>query len=158
MSTDGRLPVVGLLSDREASVILGLDYGGWAVAVSLRGYGASTLAKPLNSCSVADYVDDVRATDDMLGSDPVLIGHSLGGLVVQKYLDESGRAPAAVLFASYPPQRMRRAAIALRAVIRHPWLTIRANTVGTTADRTIEPQDPQTITRQVFRPAAPVRP
>jgi pimeloyl-ACP methyl ester carboxylesterase len=110
------------------------DKGFRAVAVSLRGHGASTLSKSLNSCSVADYVDDVRTTVDMLGSEPVLIGHSLGGLVVQKYLDENNRVPAAVLLASYPPQRIRRAAIALRAVIRHPWLTIRANTIGTTAD------------------------
>jgi pimeloyl-ACP methyl ester carboxylesterase len=110
------------------------DKGFRAVAVSLRGYGASTLSQPLNSCSVADYVDDVRTTVDMLGSEPVLIGHSLGGLVVQKYLDENSRTAAAVLLASYPLQRMRRAAIALRTAIRHPWLTVRANTVGTTAD------------------------
>jgi pimeloyl-ACP methyl ester carboxylesterase len=109
------------------------DKGFRAVAVSLRGYGASTLSHPLNSCSVADYVDDVRSAVDMLGSEPVLIGHSLGGLVVQKHL-ENRRAPAAVLLASDPPQRVRRAAAALRAVRRHPWLTIRANTVGTTAD------------------------
>jgi alpha-beta hydrolase superfamily lysophospholipase len=80
-----------------------------------------------------------RTTVDMLGSEPVLIGHSLGGLVVQKYL-ESRRAPAAVMLASYPPQRMRRMAVALRVVRRHPWLTIRANTVGTTADLTNTPR------------------
>jgi pimeloyl-ACP methyl ester carboxylesterase len=81
------------------------DKGFRAVAGSLRGYGASTLAQPLNSCSVADYVDDVRATVELLGCEPVLIGHSLGGIVVQKYL-ESLRTRAAVLMASHPPQRM----------------------------------------------------
>jgi pimeloyl-ACP methyl ester carboxylesterase len=109
------------------------DKGFRAVAVSLRGYGASTLSQRLNSVSVADYLDDVRSTVDMLGAEPVLIGHSLGGLLVQKYL-ENLRTPAAVLLASYPPQRMRRMAAALRVVRSHPWLTIRANMVGTTAD------------------------
>jgi pimeloyl-ACP methyl ester carboxylesterase len=109
------------------------DKGFRAVAVSLRGYGASTLSQRLNSVSVADYVDDIRRTVDMLGYEPVLIGHSLGGLLVQKHL-ESRRAPTAVLLASYPPQRRLRMAIAFRAVRSHPWLSIRANVVGTTAD------------------------
>jgi pimeloyl-ACP methyl ester carboxylesterase len=109
------------------------DKGFRAVAVSLRGYGASTLSQPRNSVSVADYVDDVRSAVGMLGCEPVLIGHSLGGLVVQKYL-ENRRAAAAVLMASHPPQRMLRMAIAWRVTVSHPWLTIRVNTVGGTAD------------------------
>jgi pimeloyl-ACP methyl ester carboxylesterase len=104
-----------------------------AAAVSLRGYGASTLSQRLNSVSIVDYLDDLRSVVGMLDAEPVLVGHSLGGLLVQKYL-ESHRAPAAVLLASYPPQRMLRMAIAFRAVRMHPWLTIRANLVGTTAD------------------------
>jgi pimeloyl-ACP methyl ester carboxylesterase len=74
-----------------------------AVAVSLRGHGASTLSQRLNSCSVADYVDDVRATVDLLGAETVLIGHSMGCLGVQKYL-EKYHAPAAVLLAPSTPQ------------------------------------------------------
>jgi pimeloyl-ACP methyl ester carboxylesterase len=58
------------------------DKGFRAVAVSLRSHGASAISKPLNSVTFADYVDDVHITVDMLGSEPVLIGHSLGGLVV----------------------------------------------------------------------------
>ena len=109
------------------------DKGFRAVAVSLRSHGASAISKPLNSVTFADYVDDVHTAVDMLGSEPVLIGHSLGGLVVQKYL-ENRRAPAAVLLASYAPQRMRRMAVALRASRSHPWRTVRTNTVGTLAD------------------------
>ena len=37
------------------------DRGYRAVALSLRGHGASTLSQPLKSCSIADYVDDVHA-------------------------------------------------------------------------------------------------
>ena len=83
------------------------DRGFRAVAVSLRGHGASTLSQPLKSCSVADYVDDVRATVDMLGAESVLIGHSMGCLVVRKYL-ENRPAPAAVLMAPSTPQGVRR--------------------------------------------------
>ena len=63
------------------------DKGYRAVALSLRGHGASSLSKPLKSCSIADYVDDVDAVVGELGSPPVLIGHSVGGFIVQKYLD-----------------------------------------------------------------------
>lgn len=107
------------------------DKGFRAVAVSLRGHGASTLSQPLNSCSVGDYVDDVRATVDMLGAGPVLIGHSMGCFVVQKYL-EKHHAPVAVLIASTTPQGVRR--ITLRMVRRHPWIVLRANTFGSSAD------------------------
>jgi pimeloyl-ACP methyl ester carboxylesterase len=79
------------------------DNGFRALAVSLRGHGGSTRSKPLGSCSISDYVDDTRSAADRLDSEPVLVGHSMGGFVVQKYL-ETYRAPATVLMASMPPQ------------------------------------------------------
>ena len=51
---------------------------------------------------------------------PVVIGHSMGGFVVQKYL-ESHDAPAAVLLASVPPSGI--AGFLLRRFKMHPWLT-----------------------------------
>src|SRR6185312_8522066 len=76
-----------------------LDYfaaeGYRAVAVSLRGHGTSPTTKPLQNVSIADYIDDVRSVADDLGGRPVLVGHSLGGYVVQRYL-EHRVAPAAV--------------------------------------------------------------
>ena len=107
------------------------DNGFRAVAVSLRGHGASTLYRPLNSVSIADYVDDVRTAVDMLGAEPVLIGHSMGCNVVQKYLEKQP-APAAVLMAPSTPRGIRR--ITLHMVRRHPRIVLRANTSGTTAD------------------------
>ena len=80
------------------------DKGYRAVALSLRGHGASSLSKPLKSCSIADYVDDVRAVVGKLGSPPVLIGHSVGGFIVQKYL-ESHDAPAGVLICFHTASR-----------------------------------------------------
>jgi pimeloyl-ACP methyl ester carboxylesterase len=60
------------------------DKGYRAVALSLRGHGASSLSKPLKSCSIADYVEDVHAVVGKLGSPPVLIGHSLRCRVPQR--------------------------------------------------------------------------
>ncbi|MUL85215.1 MULTISPECIES: alpha/beta hydrolase [unclassified Mycolicibacterium] len=107
------------------------DRGYRAVALSLRGHGASSLAKPLNSCSIADYVDDVHAVVGKLGVAPVLIGHSLGCWVVLNYLAMHG-APAGVLMAPGTPQGLRR--WAFRTVLRHPWLVLRTNTFGNPAD------------------------
>jgi pimeloyl-ACP methyl ester carboxylesterase len=75
------------------------DAGYRAVAMSLRGHGGSPTAKRFHACSMADYIDDVRVMADELGGHPVFIAHSLGGFVVQRYL-ENHDAPAAVLVAS----------------------------------------------------------
>jgi pimeloyl-ACP methyl ester carboxylesterase len=109
-----------------------LDYfanaGYRAVSMSLRGHGTSPTAKPLHKVSIADYLDDVRSVADDLGA-PVLIGHSLGGFVVQRYLEEHS-APAAVLVGSVPPQGVL--TLALRVWRRRPSMTMEAWT-----DRTL---------------------
>jgi alpha-beta hydrolase superfamily lysophospholipase len=48
---------------------------------------------------------------------PVLVGHSMGGMIVQKYLESNG-APAALLLASAPPQGVVGATA--RVAFRHP--------------------------------------
>lgn len=73
-----------------------------AHALSLRGHGNSDGHAALNGWGIEDYVDDVRRVADSLPQPPVLIGHSMGGYVVQKYL-ETDLAAAAVLVASVPP-------------------------------------------------------
>jgi pimeloyl-ACP methyl ester carboxylesterase len=106
------------------------DAGYRAVALSLRGHGGSPTAKPFHACSIADYVDDVHATADSLSSHPVLIAHSLGGFVVQRYL-ENHDAPAAALLASVPPQGVL--GLAMRIWSRHPWVSMRSLPVGNLA-------------------------
>jgi pimeloyl-ACP methyl ester carboxylesterase len=103
------------------------DRGFRAVAVSWRGHGESTLSKPLSRCSIADYLEDVCWAADKVDGQPVLIGHSTGGFLVQKYL-ENRNAPAGVLLASTPPQGILRAS--MRVWLRHPWVAVRANTFG----------------------------
>lgn len=72
-------------------------------AVSLRGHGSSAGREHIHWHSIADYVDDVAAILKWLGEPAVLVGHSMGGFVVQKAL-ERHPAPAAALICSVPPQ------------------------------------------------------
>ena len=66
---------------------------------------------------VHHYAQDVGETAARFVEPPVLVGHSLGGLIVQKYL-EHGPAQAAVLLAPLP-HRGTLPAIA-RLTFRHP--------------------------------------
>jgi pimeloyl-ACP methyl ester carboxylesterase len=99
------------------------DKGYRALAVSLRGHGKSPAPKPMQFCSIADFVDDVDSVAKSLPTRPVVVGHSMGGFVVQKYL-ESHDAPAAVLVASMPPSGASR--FLLRKMRQHPWLATRS--------------------------------
>jgi len=105
-----------------------LDYfaqhGFAAHAVSLRGHGNSEGRGHLRWTRIANYVEDVVTTVRQLSSPPVVIGHSMGGLVVQKYLEDS-LAPAAVLLASVPPAGIL--ASTLRIAKRHPAAFAKAN-------------------------------
>ncbi|WP_101949996.1 alpha/beta hydrolase [Mycobacterium sp. 3519A] len=96
-----------------------VDRGFRVLAPSLRGHGKSALGKPLRLCSIRDYVTDVAAVVETLPSPPILVGHSIGGFVVQKYL-ESHEAPAAVLMASTPPRGGQLGSL-FRSIRRHPW-------------------------------------
>ena len=73
-----------------------------AYALSLRGHGASAGRESLALASISDYVEDVAHAVRRFQTPPVLVGHSMGGLVVQRYLERHD-VPAAVLMASVPP-------------------------------------------------------
>ena len=94
------------------------DKGYRALAPSFRGHGGSSTDKPLRACSVADYVQDISVVADSLPAPPVVIGHSMGGLIVQKYL-EVHNSPAGVLMTSMPPQG--NLGSSLRWMRQHPW-------------------------------------
>ncbi|MEJ2747998.1 MAG: alpha/beta fold hydrolase, partial [Anaerolineae bacterium] len=100
------------------------DQGYAAYALSLRGHGGSPGPKRLSWVSTADYVEDVASAARQLAVSPVVIGHSMGGFVVQKYLQRYF-APAAVLLASAPPKPILRTTL---EVIRHaPLAFLRTN-------------------------------
>src|SRR5277367_2901877 len=69
-------------------------------AISLRGHGSSEGV--LSWSGLSDYVEDLASAMAPLPEPPVLIGHSLGGLVVQHALAHHP-CRAAVLLATMPP-------------------------------------------------------
>ncbi|MFY9326684.1 MAG: alpha/beta hydrolase [Georgfuchsia sp.] len=83
-----------------------------ALAVSLSGHGGSRGREHLDTLSIDDYVSDLCEVVDALPVAPALIGHSMGGFVVQKYLEQR-TAPAAVLMCSVPPQGLMSSAMEL---------------------------------------------
>lgn len=84
----------------------------WTETFTSSGYECITFDLPghitpgrvdgINKISLKDYVDALEEVVTKLDSPPIIIGHSMGGLIVQKYLE---RAPCkkAVLVASVPP-------------------------------------------------------
>jgi len=89
-------------------------------ALSLRGHGRSEGRKDIRWFSIYDYVDDVSQLVTSLSSPPVLIGHSMGGYITQKYL-ETHNVPAGVLLASIPVSGIFK--MTLRFMKRRPWST-----------------------------------
>ncbi len=99
-------------------------------AVSLRGHGGSDGRARIRWHSIADYVDDVAQTAEAIrletGQRPVIIGHSMGGFVAQKFLERHA-APGVALLASVPVrgfllpmlrQSERYPVMALRVILR----------------------------------------
>lgn len=93
-------------------------------ALSLRGHGDSEGPKRFRWIRISDYVADVAQVVGQLPEMPVMVGHSMGGLVVQKYLEEKA-APAAVLLASVPVKGVFRTTI--RIARRHFLAFLKAN-------------------------------
>lgn len=87
-------------------------------AISLPGHGRSSFNKKhINFYTFRDYVETLAEEVDAISPRPVVIGHSLGGAILQKYL-ERHRLPGAVLLAPLPSTGML--AMLLRFLRRHP--------------------------------------
>ena len=99
-------------------------HGYAAYAVNLRGHGNSEGGDKLRWTRIADFVDDVDTAVRELPHPPVVIGHSLGGFVVQKYLEDHDM-PGGVLLSSPPPSGMLRPA--LRMMRRRPLVFAKTN-------------------------------
>jgi len=73
-----------------------------AYALDLRGHSGSKPMPDISKISIQDYITDVRVVAEELGN-PVLVGHSMGGLLVQK-LAELRQSPAAILINPAAPR------------------------------------------------------
>ena len=92
-------------------------------AVSLRGHAGSEGHSKLRWSSVNDYVQDVASVVDSIGAPPILVGHSMGGAVVQKYLEKTD-CKGAVLLASVPPSGVIN--FILKLIRKHPLLYLKS--------------------------------
>lgn len=105
---------------------------GWtSYAVSLSGHGRSRQREHLDSYSIDNYVRDLDEVIAKLPAAPVLIGHSMGGLVVQKYLEQYN-VPATVLMSSVPPQGLMGSAYGL--MLKKPMLLSDLNRIMMSED------------------------
>ncbi|WP_310772042.1 alpha/beta hydrolase [Mycobacterium sp. Z3061] len=91
------------------------SHGYRVLAPSLRGHGASP--GTLRWARIRDYVADVASVAQSLPTPPVVIGHSMGGFVVQHYLTRH-TAAGAILLASIRPSGVLR--VTGRIARRHP--------------------------------------
>lgn len=123
---------------------------GWhCAAVSLRCHGGSGGQENLDSCSLADYVADVQEVARGFDRPPVLIGHSLGGMVAQRAACRM-RVAGLALLASVGPGGIGSAFTHMS--LRHPdllWQLGRLQTVGP------EGVDYEVIRRNLFSPDFP---
>jgi pimeloyl-ACP methyl ester carboxylesterase len=72
------------------------------VALDLRGHGARQ-GPGLRWTRLSAYVEDVRDAVAEFDPPPVLVAHSMGGGIVQRYLSSGGSAAGLVLLAPLPP-------------------------------------------------------
>lgn len=92
-------------------------------AISLRGHGGSDRGRGFNWTSLHDYVHDLRMALAAIVPAPVVVGHSMGGFVLQLLLAEQ-RVPGAVLLASIPVSGTARFLFSWLA--RHPLASLLA--------------------------------
>jgi pimeloyl-ACP methyl ester carboxylesterase len=100
-------------------------FAGWMGALAARGWGGISAARRgrlgvgperASGLTISDYVADTLKVIDALGEAPVVIGHSLGGLIAQK-IAELGKCRAAVLLAPAPAAMLTAQAVALPSLL-----------------------------------------
>jgi pimeloyl-ACP methyl ester carboxylesterase len=102
------------------------EQGYEAHAVSLRGHGGSPGHGPLDLAGLDDYVADTLLAATQLERPAVLVGHSMGAIVIQRAARRCG-ALGLVLMAPVPPQGLTGSVFALAA--RDPALFLALNTM-----------------------------
>ena len=85
-------------------------------ALSLRDHGKSDSGERFWRVRMTDYLSDIAQVADRMQTPPIIVGHSLGGLIVPMYLEDH-EAPAAVLMATAHKGTV---SSVLRVAQRHP--------------------------------------
>ena len=92
----------------------------------------------IKTTPLSAYVDAVGSAADRLAPPLILIGHSMGGFIIQKYL-ESAQAELAILLASTPPAGAR--GMVWRMATRRPVTFVRTMMIGTATDSPARTRD-----------------
>ncbi len=80
---------------------------GWEThAYSLPGHGRSPAQRAIKRCTLDYYLSFLKAKIDRMERPPVVIGHSMGGALIQWYLKYVADLPAAVLVAPWVSHSM----------------------------------------------------
>ncbi|HWZ18942.1 MAG TPA: alpha/beta fold hydrolase [Ktedonobacteraceae bacterium] len=95
------------------------EHGYRSHALDLRGHGKSEGADRLRWTGIRQYVSDVGQVVERCEESPILNGHSMGSLVVQKYLESDPKIPAAVLLALVHPGGVIRTTLSIAARASH---------------------------------------
>jgi len=80
------------------------------ITFSLPGHDKPGKVKGINKYRISDYTNALVQEVEKVEELPIIIGHSMGGLVVQKYLEKHD-CKKAVLMASVPPTGVLRTTI-----------------------------------------------
>jgi pimeloyl-ACP methyl ester carboxylesterase len=96
-------------------------------AISLRGHGNSDRVRGFNFCSFADYVQDVQTAIAALDRPPIVVGHSMGGYILQSVLMRQ-QLPGAVLLAAIPVSGPLR--FLSQWMLKHPLANLRGVITG----------------------------
>ncbi|MGB0682379.1 MAG: alpha/beta hydrolase [Magnetovibrionaceae bacterium] len=118
-------------------------------APSFRGHGKSSGIERLHEFGIDDYVEDALRVISALGDAPVLVGHSMGGYVVQKLLARID-VEAYCLMASVPPTGLMGPAITMAWF--QPWLLWR---IGEIQHQGVDIARPETFREALFREDIP---
>lgn len=82
-------------------------------AVSLSGHGNSCGRERLHTLTLSDYTADLNEAASTIERPVVVVGHSMGGAVVQNAIRTGARFAGAALMASVPPGGLMSANIAM---------------------------------------------
>lgn len=95
------------------------QHGYRSVAMSFRGHGNSEGREQIDTFGFDNYVEDIRQTVGALPQKPIVVAHSMGGVVLQRYLGRyPGSVKSAVMLCAMLPDGTS-AGYQLRLMVRH---------------------------------------
>lgn len=121
-------------------------------AMSLRNHGKSERKGSLKFRRIKEYIEDLTSVIDQLEGPVFLIGHSMGGFIIQHYLGKqpSAKVQKAVLLCAVPPHGAWR--VTLKTMVQHPLTFLKANVTWSLAPIFT---DAQRARQYMFSPAFP---